>query len=523
VFPEPAWTYDALGRVTHRTQTTDMVELETGYSYDALGHMQSLTTPSGQVIGYTYTSGRVTRITVNSAPLLEGITYQPFGPTTGWEWGNGATTVRSYDTDGQLTYVSSAGASTYTYFADGNIKSRVDDYTASIPTTAGTTTFTLASTSNRLTAASGLLTRSYSYDASGNTLSDGSRSFTYDDSGRMETSTSGGVTTTYAYNGLGERVMKTNATATKYFAYDEAGHILGEYDEDGELIQETVWFEGMPVATLRPDGGSGVDIYYVHADHLNTPRRVTDPSDNEIVWRWDSEPYGATEADEDPDDDTNALTYNLRFPGQYFDDETGLHYNYFRDYDSTIGRYVESDPVGLWAALSTYPYGNSNPLMVFDPYGLFGMDDVFGAVYHVTGGWTPSQTVVDLSAGFGDGIVDVLSFGYVELGDVRQRLGIDGGVDECSWIYRGGHFAGATSGVVLTGAALAKVAGWTVSFDRYRKAGGGGINVLKSGARKFGLDWHRFKVNGRMVNRPHYHRGPTKSQMGKHRPWEGGW
>ncbi|HZF30250.1 MAG TPA: RHS repeat-associated core domain-containing protein, partial [Gammaproteobacteria bacterium] len=266
--------------------------------------------------------------------------------------------------------VSSAGASAYTYFSDGNIKSRSDDFTASIPTPTGTTTFTLASTSNRLTAASGLLTRSYSYDAAGNTTSDGARSFTYDDSGRMETSTSDGVTTTYAYNGLGERVMKTNATGTKYFAYDEVGHLLGEYDEDGELIQETVWFEDMPVATLRPNGTSGVDVYYVHVDHLNTPRRVTDPSDNEIVWRWDSEPYGATEADEDPDEDSNGFTYNLRFPGQYFDDETGLHYNYFRDYDAVTGRYVESDPIGLSGGVNTYAYGAGNPVGNIDPSGL---------------------------------------------------------------------------------------------------------------------------------------------------------
>jgi RHS repeat-associated protein len=365
-----AWIYDPLGRVVQRTQTTDTVELETGYSYDALGHLQSLTTPSGQVIAYSYTSGRVTGITVNSAPLLEGITYKPFGPTTGWEWGNGATTVRSYNTDGQLTYVSSAGASTYTYFSDGNIKSRGDDFTTSIPTTAGTTTFTLASTSNRLTAASGLLTRSYSYDAAGNTTSDGARTFTYDDSGRMETSTSGGVTTTYAYNGLGERVMKTNATATKYFAYDEAGHLLGEYDEEGGLIQETVWFEDMPVATLRLDGESGVDIYYVHVDHLNTPRRVTDPADNEIIWRWDSEPYGAKEADEDPDDDMNEFVYNLRFPGQFFDEETGFHNNYFRDYDPVTARYAQSDPIGLQGGINTYAYAGGNPIAYTDPFGL---------------------------------------------------------------------------------------------------------------------------------------------------------
>jgi RHS repeat-associated protein len=60
----------------------------------------------------------------------------------------------------------------------------------------------------------------------------------------------------------------------------------------------------------------------------------------------------------------------LRFPGQYFDKETNLHYNYFRDYDPSLGRYVESDPIGLRAGLNTYAYGLGDPIANFDPNGL---------------------------------------------------------------------------------------------------------------------------------------------------------
>jgi RHS repeat-associated protein len=125
----------------------------------------------------------------------------------------------------------------------------------------------------------------------------------------------------------------------------------------------------IPVATLRPDGLGGIEVYYVHTDHLNTPRRVTRPVDDIAVWRWDSDPFGTTAANEDPDGDLESFVYNLRFPGQYLDDETGLAYNYFRDYDPVTGRYIQSDPIGLDGGLNTYLYANAKPLRYTDPDG----------------------------------------------------------------------------------------------------------------------------------------------------------
>jgi RHS repeat-associated protein len=178
-----------------------------------------------------------------------------------------------------------------------------------------------------------------------------------------------GVTTGYVLNALGQRVKKSNASLTRYFVYDEAGHLLGEYDGTGALIQETVWLNDTPVATLRPNGAS-VSLYYVHTDHLNTPRRVSRPSDNVIVWRWDSDPFGTTAANEDPDGDSVLFAYNLRMPGQYFDAESGANYNYFRDYDPYTGRYIQSDPIGLGGGINTYAYVGGNPVGYSDPTGL---------------------------------------------------------------------------------------------------------------------------------------------------------
>lgn len=115
---------------------------------------------------------------------------------------------------------------------------------------------------------------------------------------------------------------------------------------------------------------AGQQMYYIHADQINTPRVVTDQS-GKVIWRWDSaDPFGEALPDEDPDADGNRFTLNLRFPGQYFDKETGLHYNYFRDYEPGTGRYVESDLVGLGGGLSTYAYAFAYPLGLSDQLGL---------------------------------------------------------------------------------------------------------------------------------------------------------
>jgi RHS repeat-associated protein len=117
--------------------------------------------------------------------------------------------------------------------------------------------------------------------------------------------------------------------------------------------------------------------YFIHSDHLNTPRTITDTS-GAVVWQWDnSDPFGNNSPNENPTGQ-GAFNFNLRFAGQYFDRETNTHYNYFRDYDPATGRYIESDPIGLRGGINTYTYVGGNPLSRTDPFGLFEMYGCWG-------------------------------------------------------------------------------------------------------------------------------------------------
>ena len=112
--------------------------------------------------------------------------------------------------------------------------------------------------------------------------------------------------------------------------------------------------------TREVDGGN---IAYVHTDQLGQPQKLTDAS-KAVVWDRVARPFGATAAE------TGTTAVALRFPGQWADAESGYHYNYFRDYDPSIGRYLQSDPIGLKGGRNRYGYVKNNPVNYVDPDGL---------------------------------------------------------------------------------------------------------------------------------------------------------
>ena len=149
-------------------------------------------------------------------------------------------------------------------------------------------------------------------------------------------------------------------------------HLLGEYNASGQPVREYIWLGDTPVAIAMADPANPLGppkLYSVHTDHLNTPQVVMDRSNAAMRWRWMTEPFGTTQPEESTNG-TAAFTQPLRFPGQYSDGETGMAYNVMRSYIPGVGRYSQSDPIGLAGGINTYGYVGGNPVSGIDPLGL---------------------------------------------------------------------------------------------------------------------------------------------------------
>jgi RHS repeat-associated protein len=154
---------------------------------------------------------------------------------------------------------------------------------------------------------------------------------------------------TYTYNHLGQRASKTTGGTTTYFVYSDLdGQLLGEYTSTGSPIREYIYLEGERVAmydhtTVEPkDSTNTKAIVYLHNDQVGQVQYAYN-SDGQIIYERVQTPFGETMSEMN--------VYNVqipvRFPGQYYDSETGFNQNWNRDYDPSLGRYVQSDPIGL--------------------------------------------------------------------------------------------------------------------------------------------------------------------------------
>lgn len=425
--------YDALGRVKMTVQSGSAGNpLVVNYDYDDAGHVTGLTYPSGRVVTFGWANGLPQSISITSGTttktLLDQIAMSAFGPVKSWVWQLGATPQaheRVYDTNGRLVRHPLGNLVRDIGYDDADRISGYTHYTAATaqPAAAYDQVFGYDEM-NRLLTVSGSTNWSYSYDANGNRTSAGSRAYTvqatsnkldvltnparnmlYDAAGNtssdIQSGSSANYTATYSlegrlaamaqgssagvdfgYDAMGRRITRgqwvgssSNPRTYTLYAYDQANHLIGEYNANGTPITEYVWLGDTPVAIIKPDG-TGMQIYAIHTDHLGTPRVILDAS-GQVRWRWVGEPFGASPAEEQPTAGQAALQQNLRFPGQQYEAFGGRHYNHFRDYDPTTGRYVQSDPIGLNGGINTYSYSFGSPIGYSDPSGLYvGADDV---------------------------------------------------------------------------------------------------------------------------------------------------
>ncbi|MCP5416287.1 MAG: RHS domain-containing protein [Chromatiaceae bacterium] len=202
-----------------------------------------------------------------------------------------------------------------------------------------------------------------------------------------------GIMTLYEENDGTTQFTPTYLPETNYggyvrkeYLYQNAGlTIRGWLDDYGSTYDISIeaytgddpW--DVSLNTQHWDNQGQDTIFFYHTDHLGTPQRLTDENQN-LVWSAQQLPFGQMNVT------LETVTNNIRFPGQYYDQETGLHYNYYRTYDPATGRYLESDPIGLEGGLNTFVYAENNPIIYADPYGLRPIPNNSGP--H-PGGWGP--------------------------------------------------------------------------------------------------------------------------------------
>ncbi|GLS24470.1 hypothetical protein GCM10007877_01810 [Marinibactrum halimedae] len=474
------YTYDHLGGVATKNVVADGNRYGISYRYNDAGQLALMRYHSGRLVYFYYDNqGRVNRIQTrpnggNTQNLITHIAYQPFGPVNHFEYGNGLTKTLNYDLDYRLENLTIEGNATtlarnYVYDLTNNITGitdadgehnevfdydRLDRLSSAEGNLYGTQIFdydgvgnrielththndnirseryTYADNANQLKTIeidnNGELTaRSFEHDANGNTIEDTQNgtplTIEYGANNRPTEFSKGNNTQIVTHNAMGQRVKWDTNGEANYHHYDENGQLIAITDAAGQTLREYIYFGAELIALATYENNGAENLYYIHTNHLGTPQRITN-ADQRVVWSAEYEPFGAIVVESDEVD----VDFKLRFPGQYEDEITGLNYNWHRDYDASIGRYVQSDPLGLYDGPNTYSYVGGNPINYYDPYGLWAIGDPL------------PQGLVDFSAGFGD----TLGAGYI-----RDALGI-GGVNKCSLAYLGGGLAGASMGPV---------------------------------------------------------------------------
>lgn len=495
--------YDIYDRVISKTQVNKAlsnygispISLTNTYEWSLGNKLISQTLPSGRKLNLNYTSPQKTQLSsiiLDNKTILSNITYSGNGYITEWRWGNGGNYSIAFNSSKsgavqKITNTNNSGGITYSlsygYDRDGrmnslnrnnqlndeymydNIGNLVSEKRKNGSTSIYSISYTydknrnrksLRASGNHLQKASNVI---YSY--SGNKLvsldkdsvsqpisySDNSELYlgnltaNYDYAGRRRGEGQAGVMSRYmSYSAHNNRTLSayTNdfVRTTIQFVYDENNNLLGEYTSSGVPIVEYIWLAKKPVAAIY-GSGSLSKIYYVITDAQNTPRRLVDSDNENIVWSWDSTAFGVGKP-------SGSITFNLRFPGQYYDSSTDHFYNHNRYYNAELGRYMEPDPSGIAGGLNPYIYALNNPLMYVDSEGespvlvAMAAGAAVGSVLYF--GEVVGKSTVDMlnnGTSFSDNVSS--NFSVVELGEQAALGAAFGGLGKAAFLARGVH------------------------------------------------------------------------------------
>jgi len=406
--PIYTYTYDKLNRVD--TFANHLFNKTLDYDYDRFGNREKLALKEGgtEVFANTYVHNKIDQLThlYESPVQFIRFTYFPTGrPKTRYFPGELVRAEYDYFADGNFKTIAYKKSDNtvlsrfaYNYDSAGNIDDMTDlnglhDYgydklyqlnSATHPSLPSDT-FTYDPVGNRKTSAnhsdwsyddnnrlesySGV---SFEYDGNGNTVRKteavSATRYHYDFANRLrQVDLPDTRTVKYTYDHLDRRIKKQVDGVVTWYIFDEYT-ILAELDSAGALIKRYTFapnsFE--PLSIIKGD-----DTYLYQNDHLGTPQKMTTVN-GAVVWSAKYASFGG--ADVDP---SSTITSNLRFPGQYFDQETGLHYNWYRFFDPQSGRYLRPDPIGLRGGINFYAYVRNNPIRLLDFSGL-ACGDTFG-------------------------------------------------------------------------------------------------------------------------------------------------
>ncbi|KLD76039.1 hypothetical protein Y886_23530 [Xanthomonas hyacinthi DSM 19077] len=506
-------TYDEANRLLNETVTVDGVALTRSYAYYANGQVKTYTGPDGVALAYAYDgNGALASVDIPGEGSMS-VVERTWSEARKVILPGG--TVQQIDRNGLLDPTrlqvkrpnqTMAFDQESRYGLRGEVLSRTTqgldvDYTyddalrliKADPSSGATETFSLDAAGNRVS--DNVVTSSWQYDEANRLLRRGTVTYQYDAAGNLILKTDTAVaeprrTTHYAYDAYNRLIEVRDGAdqAVARYAYDPFGYrlskevtaagaantgasqgkrlflqgeegLLAEVDAAGTVIQSYGWDPEGTYSTSPLFLHNGQGYFYYHNDPLGQPRMLTN-KDGAVVWEASRvSAFGSVSV---------APGYTVeqpwRLPGQYYDAETGLHYNLHRYYDAEGGRYVTADPAGLTGGLNAYVYGEARPTALIDPYGLWTerpdtgnwlADHTFGYIYQLTDGADVPGWLANGGAGFGDAVTTI-PFTDISLTRKFREWQDIGSINYCSDAYRNGGYLGDAATLAAGGLGGAK-------------------------------------------------------------------